>query len=218
MSRDILRFLLERIVTVSFILLLDIENRKDDYAAQLSSLTIAAMSQPPSQKSGEKRHEIVSSLLSGSALSSDSDKGEVDLWQARLVLAIAEMLDREEEELQQHLQILDARELDMLRKLQGESDDEEDPFNQLEEIRTQMLKARSGEMKKRFRAWLQLMKRKPLPEHSLWLATSQDSADQIFNEYEKKTGTIAIPVFKTAAAIEDQHQYSTPGKTDQQLS
>lgn len=174
----------------------DIENRKDDYAAQLSSLTMAAMSDPHRQKSGENRHEILSTLLGGTALSTPAElKANSEIWQARLVLAIAEILDREEEHLQQHLQVLDTSELEMLKQLRGDSEaDEEDPFSQLEQIKERMLRAKPGEMKKRFRAWLQLMSRSPLPELDLWVATSRDGGDQVINVFEKNSDAVAIPV------------------------
>lgn len=175
----------------------DISHRKDEYAAQLSSLTIAEMSSPVSQKSGEQRYELISSLLSSdNSGEPDAARHNVELWQARLVLAIAEILDREEEDLQQHLQILDSQELEMLRKLQGETDGAEDPFAQLEEIQAHLLLARPGEMKKRFTAWLTLLRHQPLPPDTLWLASSRDSGDQVMIEFEKHHDAPAIPVLQ----------------------
>ena len=177
-------------------LIKDIENRKDDYAAQLSSLTMAAMTAPGRGKGGENRHEIISTLLGGASLSTPAEmEADAELWQARLVLAIAEILDREEELLQQHLQVLDSSELEMLRQLRGDTEtDEEDPFVQLEQIKERMLRAKPGEMKKRFKAWLKLMSRSPLPENDLWVATSRESGDQVINAFEKLYDTAAIPV------------------------
>ena len=174
----------------------DIENRKDDYAAQLSSLTMAAMTDPGRQKGGENRHEILSALLGGTAISTPEERqSNSETWQSRLVLAIAEILDREEELLQQHLQILDSSEIEMLKELRGDSEtDDDDPFSQLEQIKERMLRAKPGEMKKRFKAWLQLMSRSPLPELDLWVATSRDSGDQVINAFEKRNNATAIPV------------------------
>jgi len=178
-------------------LIKDIRERKDDYAAQLSLLTVAAMSQPASARSGESRHEIVSSLLKGFDVTPAQTADDIELWQARLVLEIADMLDKDEDELQQHLHLLDSRELEMFRELQGDNGtDRDDPFAELEALKEQRIKARPQEMKQRFNAWLRLMKNNPLPQNFLWLASSTDSGDQIINRYEQKSSELAIPVLK----------------------
>jgi len=177
-------------------LIKDIRERKDDYGAQLASLTMAAMSSPSSAKGGEAKYEIISSLLSSHSLPQSSPEQE-ELWQARLVLAIAEILEKDEDELQQHLQILDSQEIEMFRSLQGDdSADDDDPFAELQRIREQIETRRPQDEKNRFNAWLRLMDHHPLPKDLFWLASSQDSADQIINRFEKKTGEIAIPVLK----------------------
>jgi hypothetical protein len=175
-------------------LIRDIRERKDDYGAQLASLTMAAMSTPPSARRGESKNEIISSLLSSHSLATSSSDEEIELWQARLVLAIAEILERDEHELQQNLNMLDSQELEMFRSLQGDDRDEDHPFAELQRIKARLETRRPQAEKNRFKAWLQLMKRFQWQEDLFWLATSQDSADQIFNLFEKKTGGMAIPV------------------------
>ena len=91
----------------------DIRDRKDDYAAQLSSLTMAAMS-VPRQQGDDTTQGIISSLLGTKAAEDEQAKQEtieLALWQARLVLKIAEILDREEEEIAEQLSLLDDREI-----------------------------------------------------------------------------------------------------------
>ena len=178
-------------------LIQDISQRKDDYAAQLSALTVAAMSQKSPKSTSESRSEIVSSLLGGADISTENDRKILELWQARFVLKIAEVLDREEEELMQSLQQLDSRELEMFRSLQGDAiSDEDDPFSTIEKIATQRVSARPQEMRQRFNAWISLFTNKPLQNVPCWLASSPDAADQIFTRYEKRHGTIAIPILK----------------------
>lgn len=176
----------------------DIKERKDDYAAQLSALTVAAMSSPKDKSAGEERHQIISSLLGSPAAESPQTPDDLfDLWQARLVLAIAEILLREEEELQQELQLLDAQEMEMFLSLQGESGpDETDPFSELEQISAHLNRARPGEMKMRVRSWLTLMRRAPLPAVSLWLASSPDAGDELLNEYEKYHEPTPLPILE----------------------
>lgn len=178
-------------------LVTDIKTRKDDYAAQLSALTMAAMSAPKSEKKGESGHDIVSSLLKGHNLSPALHTTDTDLWQARLVLAIAEILDREEEELYDELQLLDTREIDMLRTLQGgDVSQEEEPLAELDRIREHLTKPRAKEVKKRFAAWLRLIRVEPLAEKFLWVASSDDAADQVIHEYEKRSDMVITPLLK----------------------
>ncbi len=174
-------------------LIRDIKERRDDYGAQLASLTMAAMS-TPSSRDGEARHEIISSLLSSHSLSTSLSDDEVELWQARLVLAIAEILEKDEDDLQQKLQMLDSQEMKMFRSLQGEDGNEENPFADLEQIKARLETRKPQAEKNRFNAWLRLMKHFQVPDGLFWLASSQDSADQIVNRFEQKTGGIVIPL------------------------
>ena len=175
-------------------LIKDIQERKGDYSAQLASLTMAAMSAPPAAKTGEAKHEIISSLLASQSLPPSSSAGENELWQARLVLAIAEMLEKDEAELRENLDMLDSREMEMFRSLKGDDRDEDDPFAELEEIQARIETRRPQAEKNRFRAWLRIMRHFQPPDGLFWLASSQDSADQVISRFEEKTGNSAIPV------------------------
>lgn len=176
----------------------DIRNRKDDYAAQLSALTVAAMGSKKQANENEQRSEIVSSLLGKNASQTRGEnESEAELWQARLVLAIGEMLKQLEFELQQDLQMLDAQELEMFHSLQGDGDeDEPDPFKTLEQIAADLANSRPQEQRLRFRSWLTLMKAAPVPPVFFWLASSPDAADQIFNGYEKISDLPIRPILK----------------------
>ena len=178
-------------------LIKDIRERKDDYSAQLASLTMAAMSATTAHTGGELKHEIVSSLLSAHSVIHSSSDDETALWQSRLILAIAEILDNDEEELTQQLTQLDNQELQMLRSLQGsDHPDEGDPIADLVRMRETIASRRPRNEKKRFEAWLRLMRLSPPDFPLLWLASSQDSADQIINRFEKHSDATAIPVLK----------------------
>ena len=176
----------------------DIRNRKDDYAAQLSALTMAAMSSKDTESSGEKRYQIISSMLgTPDAPLKNTSRSQLDLWQARLVLAISEILKKEEEELHQELQLLDAQEMEMFKSLQGDSgSDESDPFSEVQRITAHLTQARPREMKMRFRSWLKLMQTERLPEISLFLASSIDAGDQLINEYERRHDGTARPILE----------------------
>ncbi len=176
----------------------DIEFRKDDYAAQLSSLTMAAMSSKKDMSSREKRYQIISSLLgSDAAVPAKDGEDKLDLWQARLVLAVAEILQKEEAELNEELQLLDSQELEMYRSLKGGTGpDETDPFSELEQITARLNSARPQEMKMRFRSWLKFMRTAPIPDISLFIASSVDSSDQLINEFEKTNDHAPVPVLE----------------------
>ena len=179
-------------------LISDIKERKDDYAAQLSALTVAAMSSKKEKSAGEERYQIISSLLGSPAAGSLQTQEDLfDLWQARLVLALAEILAREEEELQQELQLLDSQEMEMFLSLQGETGpDETDPFSELEQISAHLNRARPGEMKMRVRSWLTLMRSAPFPAVSLWLASSPEAGDELITKYEKHHEPPPLPVLE----------------------
>ena len=102
-------------------LLHDIRNKKDAYVEQLSYLTLASLSAPTSRGDSSKQ-AILSSLFQGVEQGSDArtEQDRLALWQARLVLKIAEILDREEEELAWQLATIDDQEIALFRRLQGE--------------------------------------------------------------------------------------------------
>lgn len=184
----------------------DIRERKDDYAAQLSALTIATLSEKKEKSGGEERHQIISSLLGSKVTSGSADRdAQLDLWQARLVLAIAEILKKEKEDLLQEMQLLDAQEIEMLRSLQGEAGaEDDDPFAELQRIKAGLDDARPREVKIRFQSWLRLMKQSPLPDTKLWLASSPEAADELFTEFEKRNNGLPLPILelRTPSRIE----------------
>lgn len=87
----------------------------------------------------------------------------------------------------------------MFRSLQGATDpNEEDLFRELEDIKVSLEESRLGNITKRFEAWLRLLQNKPLPPVKVWLASTRDSADQIFNRYESTGNAHAVPLLKLA--------------------
>ena len=181
-------------------LIRDIKEGKDDYAAQLSALTMAALSEKKEKTSGEERYQIVSTLLGGTTTAPTKENTEqLDLWQARLVLAIAEILKKEKEELLEELHLLDSQEMEMFRSLQGETEaDETNPFKELEQIKAGLDDSRPREVKMRFRSWLTLMKNAPLPDVTLWLASSSEAGDELFYLFEKHGDQVPVPILELA--------------------
>lgn len=184
-------------------LVADISRRKDDYAAQLSSLILAGTSSLSAQDDDSER------AIRSSIFTPDAEKVKVvqedkdgKLWQARLVLAIAEILDREEEEIARNLAMLEDDQAELFKELHGDIDEleEENPFAELSRLESNLGAANSGNMKKRCNAWKTLFLEDDMGECEIFLTTSQDAGDLLLEAYEKKTNqpgllaaTLALP-------------------------
>lgn len=186
-------------------LLNDIQNRKDNYVEQLSYLSLASLS-APAHRGDDSKETIISSLVQDMK-HSDDRRGEEErlaLWQARLVLKIAEILDREEEELVRQMAAIDDQEIALFRRLQGEiresgeeEGSEDDPFQELLELRQKMNQPRPGMIKNRLRAWSRLYLSGPLPENlALWTTSRQEAADILLEQYEKECGQAPLPLLQ----------------------
>ncbi len=178
----------------------DIKERKDDYAAQLSSLTIASLSTPENSKE-ESRQSIISSLFGVPPEEADKKEEErqARLWQARLVLAIAEILDHEDEEVVDALSTLDKSEVELFDRLLGrdEESDEDNPFTDLSRLQTTMVPSRGGLTKNRLKAWLCLLEEgRQLPSLWIWTTSRPEMADIIFEKYEATTGRKPTPILQ----------------------
>ncbi len=177
----------------------DIKNRKDDYAAQLSSLILAGKSGSSALDEDSERG-IMDSLLTPKL--KQEKKLQVDkeekLWQARLVLAIGEILDQEEEEIARSLAILDDDQANLFKELNGDSDELEpdNPFAELSQLEHNLNAANSGNIKKRFNGWKTLFLESDLPECEIFVTTSQDGGDLLLESYEKKTNRSAPLIAK----------------------
>lgn len=177
----------------------DIRLRKDDYAAQLSSLTMAAMT-APRQPDEDTPQAILSSLLGSPGRKADRDREDPkqDLWQARLVLQIGEILDQEEEEIARDLLALDEDEQSLFLRLHGEDlvapDADDNPLADLVDIRARARQPATGMIRNRFRAWKQLFLSGDLPIWRIWATHWPDAADIVLEDYEQNQGKAAPPV------------------------
>lgn len=179
----------------------DITTRKDRYAEQLSGLTLAHLS--AEQSSGEKSHQtIMASLLDGQGLSkqgASDEEQEEKLWQARLVLALAETLDKEEAELAISLSDIDSDEVALFQELKGDIDTETDidehPFAELLAVKAKMGQPRPGTMKKRFQAWKTLYASGTLPENFwFWTTTNEEAVEFLTVHYEAQSNQTTAPL------------------------
>ena len=167
----------------------DLQNRKDDYAAQLSNVTLASMSEKKGAEDDAK-YRIVSSLLGRdpAGASIDEERKRDLLWHARLILKIGEILDQEEEELARSLLSLEETETDVFEELKGENDDNAELKTlaaDLAKIRIKLDKPRTDAIAKRLLAWFRLTDGAALPSCPIWSTTRQEVVDILSASHEK---------------------------------
>lgn len=174
-------------------LIRDIRNRKDDYAAQLSNLTVAALSEKKSSID-DTSGGIVSSLLGTSFVQPEEETDlDVALWQARLLLKIAEQLDRDEEEVAMQMALLDDEEDGLFKTLQGEMDEEEETlFGELLQLKSRMARPPAGSIINRLKAWSKIYSCASI-EPQVWLTQMEEAADSLLEKYEEKMKLPAQP-------------------------
>lgn len=179
----------------------EIRTRKDCFAEQLSSLTLAHLSDE--QGCGEhNRQAIMSSLIGGQVpgdRESEEETRKATLWQARLVLVLAEILDKEEAELAMKLSDIGDDELALFQELKGEGEDttegEEDPFAELMRIKANLSQPRPGTVKRRLQAWKTLYASGTMPEDFwFWITSQEEAAELLINNYEEKSGRNSVPL------------------------
>lgn len=178
----------------------EIRSGKDGFVEQLSNLTLAHLSKE--QGSSDQSHRAIMTTLLGGRIPGDSESDEetqkAALWQARLVLVLAELLDREEAELATRLSDIDDTELALFEELRGDIFDnaeEEDPFTELMRIKANISQPRPGTSKKRIQAWKILYSSGPLPEeYWLWMTSQEEAAELLIDSYEKKAGRNSVPL------------------------
>jgi hypothetical protein len=168
----------------------DIRNRKDDYASQLSSLILASKS-GPGTGDDESERAIINSLFTPKELQAKSSALAKDekLWQARLVLAIGEILDQEEEEIARNMAIFEDDQAGLFKELHGdlETTEEDNPFAELKQLESNFNAVNSGNIKKRFNSWKTLFVESDLKNCQVFLTTSEDAGDLLLEAYEKQT-------------------------------
>jgi hypothetical protein len=186
-------------------LVADIKAGKDDYAAQLSSLTLAGMNGGSARKE-ESERSIVRSLTGTEELPAETQEkveGE-KLWQARLVLAIGELLDQEEEEIALNLAVLEDEEKVLFKELQGEDDQEdgENPLAELTRLEGTLRGGSAGNVKNRFKAWRTLFLAGDTKDCPLFLTNGKENGDLLLDTYQQQTGqqaplvaTLELPTF-----------------------
>ena len=158
----------------------DLQHRRDDYAGQLSNLSLAALG---SRKGSESKTSIIGTLLkqTGIEQTKEEEQRAMVLWQARLVLKLGEIFDREQEELKEHLNKITDREQGLLEKLREEN---EQPFS-LTRALNNAGSITDGQLHVRLKAWSRLfaLGRKQAAG-CVFLTTNRETLDQLTEQYE----------------------------------
>lgn len=177
----------------------DINEQKEHLVDRLRGVTIDSSPAPTDSEPLDVNHQLVSSLLQEYGVKHGITAPHLQIWQARLVLVIAEILDSNEDSLQEDLFFFNEEEIAAFRSLQEKTDSNEgDLFSEVDNIKQQLEKSRLRGGAKRFNAWRRLQQNQPIPSVEVWLASTRDSADQIFNRYESTSNAHAVPLLKLA--------------------
>lgn len=118
-----------------------------------------------------------------------SDQEKERIWQARLLLVLAEKLIEEEDDLSRQMQAIDQQKKNLLASLQGEFDDAEESDEDLNEFLT------AGQLQRRHadsrlfpilnKAWATFHLRDSACSAGILLAHSPDAAQFLLDGYEK---------------------------------
>ncbi len=97
----------------------DIKNRRDDYASQLSMLSLAGLSRREQQ---ESKNSILTELLHSGKIAPCQEEEEQVVWQSRLLLKLGEFFDTEQADLDSALRMIASRQDALLAALREEED------------------------------------------------------------------------------------------------
>ncbi len=159
----------------------DLRQRGAEYISQLSMLTVAGMQR---RDQGEKRRDIVSRLLNSAAIG-PSDEEERVLWQARLVLKLAEIREIEQAELDAAMAQIVRRQEVLLAELREEGDE---VFALTERLAEGSRQAEAA-LPHRLKAWSHLCFRGPVHEWHRFMVTGYEAAlEALAESYERLSG------------------------------
>lgn len=168
----------------------DLQHRRDDYASQLSHLSLAGLG---NSGKTETQASIISTLLKQTGVQEEQDEQRVMiLWQARLLLKLGEIFDREQKDLQENLERISVREKGLLDELRK---DNQQPFS-LSKIITANSEKTDAQLRLLLKAWSRLFGLGSHPiASSIFITTSRDALDLLTEHYVENRGQ--TPIFQT---------------------
>jgi len=170
-------------------LIKDIRSQGDVFINQLKMLIIASMSSPK-QREEESSRTIISALFPNKDGKQQAEDYEtrLDLWQARLTLKLAEILDIEEINLKEQLESIDDLESEMLKQLRSDSNQGTDHllFNKASGPQSQPNSTTTGV---RLKAWATLYRHWDSADKPIWITSRPEAADIIIEMHEGTGGS-----------------------------
>lgn len=167
-------------------LLSDLRHRGDDYAAQLSYVSLASLG-AVSKKEPETKSSIMSSLLAGYGIAQvKPDKKTMVLWQARLILKLGEFFDEDQQLLRKEMENINTREKGLISELRKES---EHSFSFTEQLFSGSSED-GGMQRLRLKAWARIFALgSACPEESsVFITKNNDAFELLAEEYERMNG------------------------------
>jgi hypothetical protein len=174
----------------------DMKMRKDDYASQLSMLSLAGLNR---RERTETKHSILASLLQRGNIAGKKEEEELLLWQSRLVLKLGEFFDAEQADLNNALRKISSRQDALLAELR---DEEDMPFSLTTSLHESGSKP-EGILHHRLRAWSRLyFHGAPPAEPQVFITRHLAAIDTLQEVYEKnhRQGVQQIAVLELAAS------------------
>lgn len=165
----------------------DLRQRKDEYAAQLSHVSLAGISSG-SQESNEQQSAILSSLMSDHENGAKKNETkEKLLWQARLVLKLGEQYDADQQKIAEDIQNLQSKEHNLFADLVQDANSPFSLTGKLTSLRTDSARMKHLKLK----AWARLFAfgANPLAETRIFITHDQDAMDRLCEEHERISGS-----------------------------
>lgn len=164
----------------------DLNNRRDDYAGQLKSLSLAGIG-TGGRTMKESKNSIIESLLQSKGVEEKKrEQREMVLWQARLLLKLGELFDSEQQALQRELDKIGELENNLFAQLREE---QEQPFSLTKSLGSVSNKV-DDLHRLRLKAWTRLyfLGNNRQGETGCFVTTSRDAVDLLAENYERLRG------------------------------
>lgn len=183
----------------------DIRTQGSTFVDQLKMMTLADMSSP-GRLEQESSRKILSALFpQGNSGQEEKDrKTALELWQARLILKLAEIIDEEETLVAKQMGSINDLETRMLKNLQGTSDISADDHLIFPNPHQSPQQPQAEAIRKRLKAWSTLYRYWDSQDQSLWVTTSHEAADILLEKYERIQGRQADQFLSLSLPISDR--------------
>jgi len=160
----------------------DLNSRGEEYALQLKELLLASIGR---SGESERRSSIIGQLAGDSGHEDDGHRQRrMVLWQARLLLKLAEMYDSDQRELEQELERIREREEGLLSQLRQE---QEQPFGLTRDLNTAATHT-DGLVRLRLKAWSRLFclgEGSACPEGLVYVTKEREGLDLLLETAER---------------------------------